>query len=223
MLSSSAAFRFLNTLLTSAGEMEKRQVDLAVRLLDLLREEADEDDFNGATTYVRKKIFTSGPFSLNTNEDSVLGLVKRLALKKTQERLPASGYDALASRYGGGGAEEDLIKRLALKTGPSAYEALASRYGGGETQASRYGSEAQASRYGGDEEELVERLVEEKVKESMMEYKLKQSLESAGGQQQTNRQRLAALMDTRRHVSALLVKENQTEREKGNVVFVLPN
>ncbi len=200
-------FRFLNTLLTSAGEMEKRQVDLAVRLLDLLREEADEDDFNGATTYIRKKIFTSGPFSLNNNEDSVLGLVKRLALKKTQ---PASGYDALASRYGGGGTEEDLIKRLALKTGPSAYEALASRYGGGETQASRYGGgETQASRYGGDEEELVERLVEEKVKESMMEYKLKQSLESVGGQQQqlTNRQRLAALMDTRRHVSAFLQRE----------------
>ncbi len=183
-------YRFLNTLLTSAGEMEKRQVDLAVRLLDILREEADEEDFNGATTYIRKKIFTSGPFSLNNNEDSVLGLVKRLALKKTQPS--ASAYDALASRYGGGGSEEDLIKRLALKTGPSAYEALA-RYGGGETQ---------ASRYGGDEEELVERLVEEKVKESMMEYKLKQSLEGAGGQQQTNRQRLAALMDTRRHVSA---------------------
>jgi hypothetical protein len=140
--------RFLNTLLTSASEMEKRQVELAVKMLDLLKDDSEEDTF--ANTYLRKKTYASNPFysALNT-EDSALGLIQKLALKKS------SGYEQAESKY---------------------------------------------------DEDLVEKLVEDRVRQSMMEYKLKQSLEGSSSpfSTQTNRQRLAAILEARRHVSMLL-------------------
>jgi hypothetical protein len=145
--------RFLNTLLTSASEMEKRQVELAVKMLDLLKDDSEEEgDF--ASTYLRKKPYNPFYSALNT-EDSAFGLIQKLALKKS-----AGGYEQAGSKYG-------------------------------------------------SDEELVEKLVEDKVRQSMMEYKIKQSLEAASSPfaTQTNRQRLAAILETRRHVSILYFSE----------------
>ena len=132
--------RFLNTLLTSAGEMEKRQVELAVKMLDLLKDDGAEEEDDFSNTFYKKKVY-----SAFNNEDSVIGLVQKLAIKKMAEK--------------------------------------------GEQVGSKY------------DEDLVEKLVEDRVRASMMEYKLKQSLEAGNPFTQSNRQRLAAILDTRRHVS----------------------
>jgi hypothetical protein len=84
--------------------MERRQLDLAVRMLDLLKD--DDDDFSGAaTTFTRKKVFSSIP--LHNEDSSVAGLLKRFGLKKTLERYEPATY----SKFGGPAAlEESLLK-----------------------------------------------------------------------------------------------------------------
>ena len=77
--------------------MEKRQVELAVKMLDLLKDDGAEEEDDFSNTFYKKKVY-----SAFNNEDSVIGLVQKLAIKKMAEK-----GEQVGSKY-----DEDLVEKL---------------------------------------------------------------------------------------------------------------